>query len=357
MGVQDQAVTITFINKEKDNIYRRRLKMVYIYANGDVANAEHVNVNFNEFLKLQGEKAINDVTATASGVLAGSSQVMIDKFLDSTGQNNTLNVSNRSLTYGIFIDANKIYNCNKALAINPISNPNFDDNSDWTYAESDTYGTYSGDINSDWSTYGTYSYKLKKTGNNAVNGNYAQITQTVNFTDIDSISFDYTFSQSNHHRVDVIIDGTTVYNVTTAGTFYDVVIDTSAYTGSKTLTFKLNCIASQSATINANLQIDRIVANGTTYKNSIIQSVATTIPTGMTKVFVTPLMYEALATGDGITADVSIDNGSNYTTDVPINEWTEITSANGTQLIVKANLLTNDGTTTPKISGWRVLLE
>jgi hypothetical protein len=77
----------------------------------------------------------------------------------------------------------------------------------------------------------------------------------------------------------------------------------------------------------------------------------------MTKVFVTPLMYEALATGDNITADVSIDGGSNYTTDIPINEWTEITSANGTSLIVKANLLTGDRSTSPKISGWRCLLE
>ncbi|HNV61980.1 MAG TPA: hypothetical protein PKN54_03440, partial [Candidatus Cloacimonas acidaminovorans] len=82
-----------------------------------------------------------------------------------------------------------------------------------------------------------------------------------------------------------------------------------------------------------------------------------TIPSGKTKVFVTPLMYEALATGDNITADVSIDNGAHYTTGIPINTWSPITSANGTQLIVKANLNTNDGTTTPKILGWRVLLE
>jgi hypothetical protein len=77
----------------------------------------------------------------------------------------------------------------------------------------------------------------------------------------------------------------------------------------------------------------------------------------MTKCFITPLMYEALATGDNITADVSIDNGAHYTTGVPINTWTPITSANGTQLIVKMNLDTNDGTTTPKVLGWRVLLE
>ena len=93
------------------------------------------------------------------------------------------------------------------------------------------------------------------------------------------------------------------------------------------------------------------------YVNAILQSSTTTIPTGMTKVFVTPLMYEALSPGDSITADVSIDGGSTYTEDVPLNEWTPITSTNGTQLIVKMNLRTGDGSTTPKVSGWRVLLE
>jgi hypothetical protein len=94
-----------------------------------------------------------------------------------------------------------------------------------------------------------------------------------------------------------------------------------------------------------------------TYADAIVQSSATTIPTGMTKVFVTPLMYEALATDDSITADVSLNDGAAYTTGLPVNTWSEITSADGTDLIIKMNLNTNDGSTTPKVKGWGVLLD
>ena len=96
---------------------------------------------------------------------------------------------------------------------------------------------------------------------------------------------------------------------------------------------------------------------GTNYDNSIIQSTTTTISTGNSKVFITPLLYEELATGDSITADISLDGGTTYTTNIPINTWSDITSTDGTSLIAKLNLNTGDGTTTPKVEGWSVLLE
>ena len=93
------------------------------------------------------------------------------------------------------------------------------------------------------------------------------------------------------------------------------------------------------------------------YADAIVQSAAVTIPAGKTLVYVTPLLYEALTGDDAITVDVSINGGTNYTTGLDINKLETITSATGTSLIIKLNLDTDDGSTTPKVIGWCVLLE
>ena len=93
------------------------------------------------------------------------------------------------------------------------------------------------------------------------------------------------------------------------------------------------------------------------YANALIRSEAITIPSGKTIAFVTPLMYEVLATGDTITVDISVDGGAHYTTGLIINKLQTITSTAGTSLMIKLNLNTFNGSTTPKVLGWLVLLE
>ena len=67
-----------------------------------------------------------------------------------------------------------------------------------------------------------------------------------------------------------------------------------------------------------------------------------------TKIFIT-------APSTLTTAHISFDEGSTYNT-VLLNTWQSIPNNAGINLILKLVLETN-GTTTPKISGWRVLLE
>ncbi|MDD4781250.1 MAG: hypothetical protein PHT02_11720 [Tissierellia bacterium] len=96
--------------------------------------------------------------------------------------------------------------------------------------------------------------------------------------------------------------------------------------------------------------------SGVDYADSTLQSNSFTIPTDATKVLVTPYKAEELETGDTITADVSTDNGSTYSTDIAVNEWVDISSlTNSGTAIVKMNLGTNTGATTPKIKGWCAL--
>lgn len=293
----------------------------------------------NALYKLQGEKAINDVSATNSGVLAGSSQVLIDKFLDSTGQNNTVDTGNTTAQYYPFSD---YYNCT-------------------TDTPSDTQTLTTSD--DDWASVVSFTVTAKK----------KMIVTTIAYykSDGGSSTIYYTISQGGNTLVSKsksvgsagyytqtfsMLDYTTPieigdFTITVAGGSYNRIRKSYSVDNS------LLTISSQSVCAPDTTNTFLIAESVEDYVDSTIQSVATTIPSGKTKVFVTPLMYEALATGDSITADVSIDNGAHYTTGIPINTWTPITSTNGTSLIVKANLLTGDGSTTPKVSGWRVLLE
>ena len=111
------------------------------------------------------------------------------------------------------------------------------------------------------------------------------------------------------------------------------------------------------ATYDYTNQFYHCKSTSSTYENSYITSITVTTPSGKTKAFITPLLHEELAAGDSITADISLDGGTTYTTNIPINTWTDITSTDGTSLIAKLNLNTGDGTTTPKVEGWSVLLE
>jgi len=94
----------------------------------------------------------------------------------------------------------------------------------------------------------------------------------------------------------------------------------------------------------------------TQFVNSVLDSVVTTIPSNLRNIFITPLLFESLIPGDNITVNVSLDNGSTWTNNIPINTWRPITSTPGTQMIIRANLITGNGTTTPIILGWNVNL-
>ena len=323
---------------------------------GEVAKAADFNENYNLLFKLHNEKAINDVTATASGVLAGSSQKMIDKFLDSTGQNNTIDTGN---TTSIFSTSKLSYQCNGPLS-SIVSEPSFETVTNWTYSETDT--DFDGGQTTDNPTIGTYSYRLGSTNSNTkTGGTYCQILQSVDFTNINELVFDsyFTFASNNYTRFQIYIGAVKVYELTlddiptgTETWYLNNILNVSGYTGTQNLIFRM--FTYNNASCAYNVYLDNI---RTSYQDSTIQSAAVTVSASKTKVFITPLMYEVLATGDSITADVSIDGGSTYTTGLAVNQWNSITSTTGTSLIVKANLNTNDGTTTPKVIGWCVLLE
>ncbi|HNV61981.1 MAG TPA: hypothetical protein PKN54_03445, partial [Candidatus Cloacimonas acidaminovorans] len=74
-GLNATAGTITANENYIVGLAISATQIILIKPKGDMSTRD------NALYKLQGEKAINDVCATNSGVLAGSSQVLIDKFL------------------------------------------------------------------------------------------------------------------------------------------------------------------------------------------------------------------------------------------------------------------------------------
>ncbi len=340
-GLNATAGTLTANNNYIVGIAISATQIILVKPKGDMSTRD------NALYKLQGEKAINDVSATNSGVLAGSSQVLIDKFLDATGQNNTVDTGAGTTAY--YETPNKLYECNFAGTGGA--------------AAQNAEATHGSTIGSDADKRG-YLVRCN------INCVLVNVTKHANCTATTAYLYDATTNQiatatfsgnvATFASEQKLIAGQDyqILAAVTSGTYTYSYDDTPSYPYNNTyLKFMAGRQDVNQAGACYAYNITKVGVKAIEFSDSIVQSVATTIPTGKTKVFVTPLMYEALATGDNITADVSIDNGAHYTEDVPINEWTPITSANGTQLIVKANLLTGDGSTSPKILGWRVLLE
>jgi hypothetical protein len=496
--------------------------MTYIFSNGDVADGSHVNDNFNKLNKLTNEKAINDVSATNSGVLAGSSQVLIDKFLDANGQNNTVDTGTTTAEYR----PGKLYVC---IGTSSISEPSFETVSSWTYSETDS--DFTGARDSGWASKGTYSYKFTNGGGSIGSNTYAQILQSTDVTDWESVSLDYNItaiSGAGEMTLQLIIGNTIIasvpltvssgtlsgdcsaingtqnviikvlagaggvsnnpmvcyvdnlttqyassvlqskivksssyikelttqitngnfetgsgssptgwtYSETDASGVVSGAINTSSpISGSQDYKFsysrasggEVNFIGKIAQTINFDyvnkitLDFKKSASSGTGYQASQFtfivgatgfevtlgsSAISTTTyeldcsaltgnqtlyiqlkstgsggtagalsytcevdnvrvygdpllncDSGKTKCLITPLLSESLKGTDTITADVSLDYGSNYTTGIPINTWSEITSTTGQQMLCKLNITPGSGTTTPKVMGWRVLME
>jgi len=318
-----------------------------IYTAGNKAKASEVNSNFNTIFKLRNEQAILD----RSKEITVSDQKIIDIFSAAAGANTTVDTTN---TTARFFDTNR-YEC--ALPLSTIIlEPSFETITNWSYSETDA--NFTGAQSTTHPTEATYDYKLGSNSANAkIATTYGQIAQSVDFTNIHFIYFDYykdsflTSVGGHGAKFEVLLDTTIIYADTTGGASakYNNYIDVSGYTGTKSLIFR---VTSQGVNVTwtGSVYIDNI---RTSYQDTYIQSDTTTISTSDDKIFCTPLMHEALSGSDALTFDYSMDNEANWETGNAVNTWIDASSAtNSGTLSIKLQLDTDDGSTTPKISGW-----
>jgi len=280
------------------------------FVAGTTAKAAEVNDNFtytlytlNGLAKLQNETAINLVSATHSGVLASSSQKMIDKFLDSTGQNNTIDSTNTTAEYSPL----KYYKC---VGSSDIAEPSFETVASWTYSESNA--RFTGARDNTWASKGTYSYKFAKASGGVNEGEYAQILQSKDVTAWTTFMFDYNCTATsavNDLKLQVLFGTAVLYEKVLAVEMGTAYFSTAGITGTKDVIFRV--IAQQDTGSNLMaIYIDNIV---TTNTDSLIQSIPFNTAVGATKIFVTPLMYEPLTGSDNILTSAYINPSSTYT--------------------------------------------
>ena len=323
------------------------------FTAGTLAKSSEVNGNFNELLKGQCDNALANTTSIDVQGTIDSPFKIVDLFTDSTGDNNTIDTGT---TTALYYSTGSYYLSNLILST-IITEPSFETVVTWTYNEVDTNNKLSGAQSSSHATEGTKSYELISAASPA-NSDYNEITQSVDFTNIDKLEFDYYMTTAYvgaNPTFDVYIDAIQVFTTNVAtnkNTALTEIIDCASITGTKTLKFRLSQNnGAGSSTIE--IYIDNI---RTTPNNSFIQSVDTNVGTGFNYAFVRPKLYEAIPTGATITAYVSLDGGSTWSSESNINEIIDLSALTDTgHLVVKMNL-NSAGITTAKCLGWSVLL-
>jgi hypothetical protein len=131
-----------------------------------------------------------------------------------------------------------------------ILEPSFETVADWTYFESETAFT-DGARSGTWKTQGTYSYKFSSTGAEPISYNaYCQILQSVDFTKLDTISFDaYLYcATTGRFKASVFVGVNEVWTTEcprTATEYLHEEIDVSEYSSSHNLIFRITCIRTQ----------------------------------------------------------------------------------------------------------------
>jgi len=321
----------------------------YKFSNATVADATEVNANFNETLKTSIDNALlNTTTIDVQGLISTPFKI-VDLFTDNSGDNNTVNTT----TYYDYSDTKRLVSTyyqsdyTQAASYN-ILEPSFETVTNWTLSGS---GSYTSQQSTDGEVNGIYSVKLYQSG---TTGNYATATQTVDFTNIEYISYYYnTTLAPAGTSFQVLINGSAVDTLSASVSSGIRYIDCSSYTGSLALQFKQNGHNNG----ESNTYVDFIREySSTDYVDTFVQSVDTNVGTGFNYAYVRPKLYEAIPSGATITCYISLDAGLTWSAESNINEIIDCSVLTDTgHLIVKMNLNT-DGTVTSKVSGWTCLL-
>jgi len=345
---------MTVINLTSDDVSgfkKSDFDMIKTQINGldtsisiDALFAEHDNYMIektNKIYKLSNERAI----ISGAYEIPTSNQQLIDLFSDVDGINNTINTTNTDAVFDTSYyldktipDTNNYDELGKSL----LNNTDSSDTTKYGMTGHININCYCNSITKSGNSTATkaYIYEIDGSllGSADFSGNIATFTTPIYL----KAGSEYTFVADK------------------AGGIYTYAYDTTGLAYPYNNTY-VNFIGYAATNNNGGtgeaINILSINISPINYINSILESVSTIISSGKTKTFITPLLHEELAAGDSITADISLDGGTTYTTNIPINEWTDITSTDGTSLIAKLNLNTGDGTTTPKVKGWSVLLE
>jgi len=322
-------------------------------VNGDIDYAEEGNA-FLQALKNTCDMSMQSTTTIDVMTEEVTAFKIVDLFTDSTGDNNTVDTGTTTATYNTTYD---IYHCPLSIST-VVGEPGMETVVDWVYTETDTSGTYSGTQTAAWASEGTNSYLFTVNGGSTA-GDKNRIGRTVNFDNIDFISFDYNITEPGtstaFQTAVAYIDAVNIFSVSLSSTGTGTqVYNCQAITGNKTLYFGINHADGGGTINNQKFYVDNIKTYTTT---AFVQSAATTISGTYTSAFVRPRYLYANPTGTSVTHQISLDGGSNYSTATSDGNIIDLTGLSGTSLICKTSLNADSNHYhTPAIKGWCVLL-
>lgn len=306
------------------------------FTAGTKAKASEVNGNLNYVFKLSNERAI----AEGATEITVSDQKIIDIFSAAAGANTTVDTVNSTATF----DTNR-YLCSAVPT------------------------TYTQDAEASFSTGGAASYDgyrflvnstcyLKTvTKYSSCTATKCRLTNDAGST-IEEVSFvgdvatftAQTLTSSSYYKIVVHDSGgsyTQAFNGSASYPYTNTYINFTS--GWKNLQSGGGTTSTQAFNL---VSMDVFII----YVDSYVQSDTATISTSDDKIFVTPLMHEALSGSDAVTFDYSMNNESTWYTGNALNTWIDASGSTNTgTLSIRLQLDTDDGITTPKVSGWIVL--
>jgi hypothetical protein len=146
-----------------------------------------------------------------------------------------------------------------------ILEPGFETVTNWIYSENDSNGVLSGGQNTEWKTEGTYAYLLLHSGGGVfINGEYAQIKQSINIPSNFNIIFDFRKEYSSEEayvHYQILIDTTVVWEKLgdESGTeWLNNTLDLSAYSGVHDFVIRLYFSYSPGSGCDRHFHIDNI---------------------------------------------------------------------------------------------------
>jgi len=322
------------------------------FSSGTPAKSSEVNANYGEVMKLACDNALlNTTTIDVEGIIDSPFEI-VDLFTDVNGSNNTVDTGVTTADYWI---EDNYYRCDGSSS--EVTEPSFETVATWTYSEVGG-ARVAGSVNGTWSTKGSNSYRI--VFSNGEDGDYGQLLQSVDFTNIDTLHIDYNIGSAGvteRALFKVIVDAAEEFSKSggVSGDIGTADVDVSAYTGSHNLILRMISSNDGVGSLGATCYFDNIV---TEYSDSMIQSVNRTVTTGKNYAYVRPRLQETLPSGTALMAEISLNAGTAWSAEQDINEVFDISGLTDTgDLRVRMQMDTDSGNTlTPKILGWSVVL-
>ncbi len=161
-----------------------------------------------------------------------------------------------------------------------ISEPSFETVSNWTYEQEDA--DYAGAQSSVWSTQSNNSYLLSSAGGGMIaNKKHAHLYQSMDFTSVDTISFDARLSagSNGYYEATVEVGGVTVWTQSITTTQLDYLhqeVDVSGYSGVQTFHIHVETVATaNSITVNAYFDNIKIWGSYSSGRTTVINDFTT----------------------------------------------------------------------------------